>query len=184
MSIGKKQLFLRASYYEYLESLLYRSNTMASIMQYNWRYKSQQYLRSLHLSSAKVLMVHHFVHMFSIQSSRASRRPSLLLLTIQRRFRVYYHSRRFRLARYLSTWLSSHFRAYKARATTRMLSHNGERHPAQYQVLLLDKVSRRRSQCYTLLYAETGGLHRRLSLFGSRRPLTTLWRSALSSSPL
>jgi myosin heavy subunit len=72
MSIGKKQIFLRASYYEYLESLLYRSNTMvASIMQYNWRYKSQQYLRSLHLSSAKVLMVHHFVHMFSIQSSRA-----------------------------------------------------------------------------------------------------------------
>jgi hypothetical protein len=125
MSIGKKQIFLRASYYEYLESLLYRANAMvARIVQYNWRYKSHQYLKSLQLSSAKVLMVHHLVHLFSVQSSRARTKGFFAqLLTIQRRFRVYYQSRRFRLARYLSTWLSSHFRGYQARASVRTIRH-------------------------------------------------------------
>jgi hypothetical protein len=64
-------------------------------------------------------------------------------LTIQRRFRAYYHSRRFRLARYLSTWLSSHFRAYKARATTRMLRYTMAR---RIQRMWRGYVSKRRYQ--------------------------------------
>jgi hypothetical protein len=146
LNIGKKQIFLRASYYEYLENLLYRANSMvARIVQSNWRYKTHQYLKSLHLSSSKERIVHHLVHMFrSLQTSRTYTRAFFgQLISLQRRFRVYFHARRFRLGRFLSTWISSHFRGGKARATARARRHlmarriqmtwRGYHHRARYQ---------------------------------------------------
>lgn len=128
ITIGKKQIFLRAIYYEYLENLLYRSNSLyAHIVQHNWKYR--------HLTSSinsttsekpkEEIIILHFHHMFTLQPSRYKIKLFFqFLISFQRRYRVYYHSRRFRLARYLSTWISSHYRGGKARIHIRNIKIN------------------------------------------------------------
>ena len=163
MSMGKKQVFLRASVHEYLESLLYRSNSLvARIMQHNWRFKKNTLATKLKLATMEQRFIYYLVNKFSIQTCRTYAKKFISkLIYFQRYYRCHFYRRRFLAGRKFSTWVAAHYRGRKVRAKVRRLRHEmakriqkfwREYHLRCLKILILDATKKIQFWYRTILH--------------------------------
>ena len=112
MCMGRSQVFLRAQVFEYLEQLQLRAHTLiASVVQVRWRSYQRVKLNTVaSRSKASTVRIAMAVESFAARRRRTAIHITAAVITLQRRARVYIACRRLSLARYLSTWVSAHYR--------------------------------------------------------------------------
>lgn len=128
MCMGKSQVFMRAPAFEYLEQLQLRASTLVvQLVQRHWRafkavsstmQKRPGMKRRTHSSINRIALA---VDEFGDKKRQTAIRITSAVIVIQRRARVFLAARRLRRAIFLSVWVSSHYRGYKAREGVREL---------------------------------------------------------------
>jgi myosin heavy subunit len=127
MCLGRSQVFLRAPVFEYLEQLQLRATTLVvQLVQRHWRAfravaLTVQERPGMRRSRSSINRIAFAVDNIADRKRRMAIRITSAAISVQRQVRVFLAVRRLRKAIFLSVWVSSHYRGYKAREGVRQL---------------------------------------------------------------
>ena len=119
MCLGKTRVFLRAEVYDYLEQLLHRTQSfVVKMVQRSFRLSHM--IRAVYdvndsRSQKRLTQIGVAVDHFTGRTRASVITYLKAAIVLQRRIRVLILTKRLQYFRFMSTWLSSHYRGYKCR---------------------------------------------------------------------